>query len=191
MDPKFRSSFIPKKPLSTKTEGSVRRARKSFNMMTFVASAIFLVAVFGSAGTFGYKYILTDQISQKGVKLNEARSLLDMSEIESFKLLDDRLSTAWTILRNHKITSQVFEVLENHTLHNVQFDRYKYSGDLKDVFNGVAANFNSLALQADIFENLPLFNEITYSQFEVDEDGLVGFSLTAQLNPSEIGYLEN
>ena len=35
-----------------------------FMLVAFIASAIFLAAVLASAGVFGYKYYLTDLISQ-------------------------------------------------------------------------------------------------------------------------------
>jgi len=189
VDPKFRSSFIPKKPLSTKTEGGKIKRRSSFNLMSFIATAIFVVAILASGGSFAYKYYLEDQINQKGILLTEARSLLDLGEIENFKLLDERLSAAWALLRKHKITSQFFEMLETNTLHNIQFDRYEFTENLEIVLKGKAATFNALALQADVFERQNLIEETDYNDFIIGKDELIQFTMTTRLSLQEIKYL--
>jgi len=202
VDPKFRSSFIPKKPLAPKTGGVKVRRRTSFNMMTFVSSLIFVVAAAGSAGVYGYKYILQNRIDQKGVELTDARKKIQINQIEEFKLLDQRIDQAWGLLRNHKVTSAFFDFLEDYTLHNVQFDSYNYlakEGDEKDMvvrLEGQSGSFESLVLQADILKQQMLISNVKFSEVNRDTQGNslrgsgnVQFLIETQLNPTEVAYM--
>ncbi len=172
--------------------------------MAFIATLIFVVAVLASAGVYGYKYVLEDRIDQKGIALTEARSLIQMDQINEFKLLDQRLDTAWGLLRNHKITSAFFDLLEANTLHNVQFDSYQYlvieGGDrgeeLTIRLDGQAASFEALVLQADMLRRQTLISDVAISNIgrETMENTLLGsnnirFSVEAQLNPVEVAYV--
>ena len=196
MDPKFRSSFIPKKPLSSKSEGGRVKKRSSFNLMTFIASLVFIVAVVASGGVYAYSFVLQDQIDQKGIELTEARKLLNLQQIDNYKLLDERLSTAWTLFRDHKITSSFFTLLEDTTLHNVQFNSYRFESsdgesELQISLIGQASDFNALALQADVFERQNLIRDTEFESIEILEDKSILFTLKTHLDSEEVAFITN
>ena len=196
MDPRFRSSFIPKKQVAQESPARKKSKRpSSINLFALASSLLFIVSVVAAGGMFGYTYILEERINQKGIELSEGRALLDLDQIDDYKLLDQRLETAWNLLRNHKTTSKLFGLLETNTLHNVQFNEYEFELTVEDeliaTLKGEAATFNALALQVDVFDRQSLFSSVAYSDIHVTNTGTVGFTMTSIFDPNEVLYTQS
>lgn len=197
MDPKFRSSFIPKKPISGKPEmGRVRRRKKSFDIFTLGSIIIFFIALIAAGTTYGYAYVLQDQVDQKGEELVKKIELINLEQIEDFKLLDNRLNVAWRLLRDHKITSRFFELLEENTLHTISFDSYTFERESGDALyaielSGEAESFDALALQADVLRRQTLIKSVELFNLDsiTSKEGLILFTIEAMFDPKEIAYI--
>lgn len=81
MEPKFQSSFIPKKPVvdSPKVFVPVEKER---NIFSIIASIIFVITLLVAGGVFGYKYYLDKQIADADIALNEAREAFDINKMK-------------------------------------------------------------------------------------------------------------
>lgn len=191
MDPKFRSSFIPKKPLTT---GSVpvKTRRFSLGIIMIISVVIFLISAGASSFLFGYQLVLKDRIDKKGIELESARNKIDSSFIDSIKRFNDRLNVASILLSDHTTASAFFAFLEENTLRNIEFNSLGYSfsdtNEIMVTMQGKASGYNSLVLQSDVFAHSDMLRNPVTSGIELDDSGKVGFTIDAILNKPLLKY---
>ena len=190
MDSKIRSSFIPKKSIVTKS--STLKQYRSFNILTFVATAVFVVSLLASGGVFIYERLIKNSIDQKGIELENARQTIDTGLINEFKALDKKLRTAEGLLGRHTAMTLFFDFLESSTLQNVQYNEFGYIFDADGTIiinmEGIARSFNSLTLQSDIFRDSNIILNPVFSNLNLDESGNVQFNVSARIDPSFVLY---
>lgn len=190
MDSKIRSSFIPKKSIVTKS--STLKKYRSFNILTFVATIVFIVSLAASGGVFIYERLIENSIDQKGIELESARQTIDIGLINEFKALDKKLRTAEELLGRHTAVTLFFDFLESSTLQNVQYNEFNYEFNTDGVIvinmEGIAKSFNSLTLQSDIFRDSNIILNPVFSNLNLDESGNVQFNITARIDPSFVLY---
>jgi hypothetical protein len=189
MEPKFRSSFIPKKPLPVKSTGRVRQHR-SFNLITFLASIVFIAALGLAGAAFGYERVLENRVNKMGVDLKNEKEKLDFKNIDKYKTLAERLSAAQMLVDRHKAISEFFSFLSAETLHNVTYKAFSITdslnGDNLRIFiEGQASTHNAFTVQADVFKKKPVLKNIQYSEIKKEEDGTVSFYITAEVSGSD------
>lgn len=192
MDPKFRSSFIPKKPLPIKSSGRVKQ-HHSFNLIVFLAGILFLAAIGLTGAAFVYERFIEDRVGKKGIALTVEKNKLNLDNIEAYRVLADRLSTAQTLLNNHKATSKLFEMLNEKTLHNVVYSGFDIKDNVdgtnpKIAISGQATSFNALTVQTDAFKNEDIITDIRFGRISLSEDGSIEFELLADLAAKELLY---
>ena len=190
MDPKFRSSFIPKKSITTKSAGP--KTYRSFNVLTFATTILFVVSLAASIGMFLYERFIEDSIDKKGIELEKARQTINPSLLEEFKALDEKLRTAEELLGRHIAMTLFFEFLESSTLQNVQYNDFSYildtAGNISIDMAGTARSFNAIALQSDIFRDSGMMLESRFTRLNLDDSGNVEFNVTSKLDPSFVLY---
>lgn len=117
-----KSSFIPKKPLSSSHQKKRKQAQRGwFYNTTF---AIFILSVVAVGGIFGYSKLLSRQIDDMRPELEEAASTLESPTIQQYKVLDERIKSAEDVVSEHHITSVAFDRLSEVTLQTVQFTEF-------------------------------------------------------------------
>ena len=190
MNSKIRSSFIPKKAIATKS--STLKKYRSFNILTFVATIVFVVSLAASGGVFIYERLIENSIDQKGIELDSARQTIDIGLINEFKALDKKLRTAEELLGRHTAMTLFFDFLESSTLQNVQYNEFNYEFNTDGVIiinmEGIARSFNSLTLQSDIFRDSNIILNPVFSDLSLDESGNVQFNVSARIDPSFVLY---
>ena len=190
MNSKIRSSFIPKKAIATKS--STLKKYRSFNILTFVATIVFVVSLAASGGVFIYERLIENSIDQKGIELDSARQTIDIGLINEFKALDRKLRTAEELLGRHTAMTLFFDFLESSTLQNVQYNEFNYEFNTDGVIiinmEGIARSFNSLTLQSDIFRDSNIILNPVFSDLSLDESGNVQFNVSARIDPSFVLY---
>lgn len=190
MEPQFKSSFIPKKPVSPV---SMRQMKSRPMGLLFVLSAvIFAAAVAMAGGIFGYGEYLKQDIAKKSAELEVARRDLQPALIEEIRRLDARIRHANTLLSNHLALSPLFSLLEESTLFNVQFTDFSYvfnpEGGVTLKLKGLVPSFASLALQSDVIYRNPTFSRVAFSAVNLDEEGNVLFDLALDVDSAVIAY---
>lgn len=192
MDPKFRSSFIPKKSLESAGVKATERYR-TFNLFTFVGIAVFVITLITSAISFGYQFIIERNIDEKGIELEETLNEINPEAIVSLKQIDNRIKTANLLLNEHITLSSFFEFLEESTLRNIQFSSFIYTLDsdrlVKISLEGKAQSYNSLVLQSNIFENSDMLSNLNISDIKLDDSGKVIFTVEATLQKELLLYI--
>lgn len=190
MEPRFKTSFMPKKPVAPQT-GRVPRGG-SVGLFFLLTLIVFLAAVVVSAGLFLYQLYLTNSIERKSDELERARASFDPALIQELTRLDTRIETAGSLLDNHIALTRLFAFLEENTLESVQFQNFRYT-TLSDegvtiAMSGKAKSFGAVALQSDVFGNSSFIRDPIFSNLNVDVFGDVTFNMTAFVNPSMLSY---
>ena len=191
MEPKFQTSFIPKKPVAVTPQ---RKKKSSSGVFSLIALILFLSALASSVGAFLYQQYLVQSIERKEVSLERARSAFEPALIKEMSRLDARMLSAQEILNKHTALSAFFELLESTTLKTVQFDDFGYSVDAEGKMlismKGKALSFASVALQSDSFGDSTLIQEPIFSGLNLDTKGNVVFDFSAILDPSIVSYID-
>ena len=188
MDPRFQSSFIPKKPVVT----SMRPKRGPINLLSLVSIVVFVLALIGALGVFLYESYLNNGIAGDEQSLNLAQGQFDTNTINSIIRLNTRLSVANSLLSQHLEISNLFVLLENTTLQTVRFNDFSLTtGDQNSLTLGVkgeAMGFSDVALQSAAFNRSNYFKNLVVSNLSLEQNGAVSFSMTAIVNPSLVAY---
>lgn len=194
MDPKFRSSFIPKRPVATPGRGGGGRSYHSFNLIGFLGTLLFIVTLLGAGGVFAYRLTLQRQIDQAGVNLAAVKDTLDLKQIASDEQLAARISMAKELVQKHVTISRIFNLLDSNTLHQVGWNELVFKTDpetgmVSIIISGEADDFNSLSLQEDLLERDPIFENPHMESIKLTPAGTLEFDFTADINQSLIGYV--
>jgi len=191
MEPQFKSSFIPKKPVAPV---SMRQVKSRSMGLLFVLSGVILAAtVLMAAGIFGYGEYLKSDIDTKSQALARERQELQPALIEEIRRLDARMRHAEGILSNHLALSPLFTLLEESTLFNVQYTDFSYTfnpeGGVTLELKGKAPSFAALTLQSDVlYRKNTTFKEVEFSSVNLDEEGNVIFELALDVDSAVIAY---
>ena len=190
MEPQFKSSFIPKKPVSPVSMRQVRS--RPMGLLFVLSSVIFVATVVMAGGVFGYGEYLKKDIANKSAALEVARRDLQPALIEEIRRLDARIRHANSLLSNHLALSPLFGLLEESTLFNVQFTDFSYvfnpEGGVTLNLKGLVPSFGSLALQSDVLYRNPTFSRVSFSSVDLDEEGNVVFDLDLDVDSAVIAY---
>ena len=112
---------------------------------------------------------------------------LDPNLIRELVNISNGLASARTLIKNHLLTSNVFEFLEKNTHPKVAYGSISYSaGSRKMDLSATAASYLVLARQINVFESSPVVNKVSFGGLSIKEDRSVGFSLGIEFKPELI-----
>ena len=84
MEPKFQNAFIPKRPVVTAQNKKVVNTapKRKTSFLGMLTTLVFIAALAGSAGVFGYTKYIENDILKKDLRLQEERAALEPDLIE-------------------------------------------------------------------------------------------------------------
>ncbi len=180
-------SFIPKK-----NSTSNRPVKKSLNLVFLATLIVFLLMLFSATGVFLYKGFLKGKIEDSKIMLEREKDNFDIGSIKQLIRLDDRLLVSETLLKKHIDLTGLFQTLQENTLKTVQFKNFKFKvgddGGMDVLMDGITNDYETVALQADIFGADPFFKNTIFSNLDVNKDGKVVFSFSAVINKDLVSY---
>ncbi len=194
MDPKFQTSFIPKKVMSEPTY------RTGISLFLLLSIIIFLITLGISGWVYLEKQALMKNIEETKQTINDNKNSFDPDTIQDIVSLNSRIITAESLLKKHITVAPIFSFLQDHTLKNVRFKSFSFTNDGKNIegensvsisLGGQAATWETLASQADEFgkqEYRKIIHEPKVSSFSLNPDGGVSFSFSAFVQPEFISY---
>ena len=189
MEPKFRTSFIPKQPIITTPAASARRGP---GLLFLVSLIVFLSAAILAGAVFLYQQYLKQAIVNNSASLERARAAFEPALIEKLKRLDSRIITANTLLNVHLSPTELFRFLGDTTLQNVRFSDFSYSVSAPDKITlsmkGQAKSFAAVVLQSDEFAKTHQLREPVFSNLNLDDRGDVRFDFAAHVDPGLVSY---
>ncbi len=183
ISPTIPTSFVPKQPVNT----VARRPQSGLNAFLIIAGVVAGLAVLAAGATFGYKTYLESVRTSKAEALKAAEQDINLDVVEGFIRLRNRLNSAQALLDQHVLTSQFFDTIEVRTLQTVRFNSLTLtvaddrSAEIQ--MEGVAKSFNALAAQSEAFASEKRIKRAIFSSIAVKENGTVGFTLSAELDP--------
>jgi len=201
MEPKYQTSFIPKKPVTT----SGPSQSGGMSLLLLVSLIIFLI----SLGSAGYVYLQRNLLIQKintdlsSIKQNQTGLVSDQVTIENLVTLNSRINVSKELLSKHIAVSPIFDFLQQTTLKSIRFRNFNFSSAGKDVSGankvsvqmlGMAKDWETVASQADEFGKADwknIISEPKISNLSLNADGSVSFLFSAYVSPSFLVYGNN
>ncbi len=190
MEPKFQTSFIPKKPISL-TQSGVLPVARSFNLFSLLATVFFIVTLLTSGGLFIYQKILDGQIIQAGKDIEKAREAFQVGQIKDLIDANSRIKAAETLLENHVVISRIMVLLEELTVKRIRFYDFSYSNKNNSptlAMKAESQGYNALAVQGEIFSKSEFLRDSRFFDFTAGDNGIVTASFYTTLNPELISY---
>ena len=97
------------------------------------------------------------------------------------------------MIDTHKAPSEVFSLLQQHTLDTVRFNTFTYTTDKTDgsigiTANGVGLGYPSIVLQSDEFGQTGSLKDVVFSSVQPNDSGLVNFTFKSELDKSMVLY---
>ncbi|MEK7596779.1 MAG: hypothetical protein AAB450_01555 [Patescibacteria group bacterium] len=190
MDPQFKTSFIPKKPIVAPAGGY--SAPSTINLFSLLAMTLFIIALVLSGAVFFYKSLLAKQIESNKATLERAKGAFDPELIERIIRLDTRIETSKKLLADHLAISPFFDFLSTVTLHTVRFKDFSFSylskNKIKVEMKGQAESYASIALESDLLNSQKYLKDTIVSDMALEPSGLVSFKVEATIDPSLVSY---
>jgi len=191
MEPKFQTSFIPKKPISSPDGAGIAVVRRT-NIFSIVASVVFIMTALVSVAMFLYKNILNEQIKKSDASVAEARLAYEPEIIQDLIDVSTKINSSKGLLENHVVASEVLNLIEELTVRRMRFDEFLYKNDgigLPEVkMRGEVQSYNALAQQQEIFFANDYMKEPKFSGMTLAENGFVRVNFTTSLDPSLVSY---
>ncbi len=191
MEPKFQTSFIPKKPISSPDGTGISVVRRT-NLFSIVAAVFFVMTILVSLAMFLYKNILTEQIKQADISVAEARKAYEPEIIQELIDVSTKIKSSEKLLEQHIVVSEVLRLFEELTLRRMRFDDFAYVNngitlpELK--MRGEVQSYNALAQQQEIFFDNTYLKEPRFSGMTLRENGFVSVNFETKLDPSLVSY---
>lgn len=199
---KFKTSFIPNKPVQPVKKGGVLVKNKASNLVLIITIVIFLGTMIVYGGSL---YLVSQQnreIESQKEQIKNAQNLFEQGFIDEASRLDQRIKTITLLLENHVAPTQIFELLEAKTLSTIGFDKLTYKHEEDGIISleatGVARGYESLVQQSDRYGEANNFlRDILFSDFQnqeplSEEDLSTGkiFKLSGKIDPKLVSYVE-
>lgn len=189
MDPQFKTSFIPKQPITAAPRRSKGTAVGFFYLLGLI---VFIASLALAGGLTFWKFYLERSIATKDQELAELQASFNVREIEALKRLGRRMEAGGEILESHVALSPFFELLESLTLQDVQFSEFSFGrlmgGAAGVEMTGRGKSFSAVALQSDLFGKSEYIEDPIFSDLALDESGNVVFTVAATLSPDLLSY---
>jgi hypothetical protein len=193
MDREFQTSFVPKKPILEKESLAPHRSNIS-GVVNLIALIVFIASILGAGGMYFYRSSLQSKITEEKVSLERAKAAFEPSLITELQELDKRMRAATQILNNHIAVSPIFHLLGEITLPTVRYTdfAYEFNKDNKNLVDikmtGQAKGYNYIALEADLFGKNKFIRNPIFSDFTLDQQGNIDFTLTFSVDKTLVLY---
>ena len=190
MEPRFQTSFIPKKPIGS-PDGSGVKIVHSTNLFSVIATVIFIITVLMAGGLFFYKNILANQIKESEKKLAEAQDAYALSSIKELLDVSARITSANSLLNKHVAVSKVLVLIGDLTVRKLRFTDLTYTikNNIPTVaISGEVQTYNALAEQQDKFLKNEFIKNPTFSNFNLGDNGYIIVDFSTNIDPNFVSY---
>lgn len=176
MEPKFKNTFIPKRSVTSEGNNVASNTKgRKMSFMSMLGTILFVLVLIAAAGMFGYTQFLQANIADSKIRLQEVVDSLQEERIRELAIADAQLDLAHTMLREHLVPSRFFSHLEEKTLQNIQFTQFSYEASPGSspviTMSGIAPNYETIALQSDVFSDDVDITDSLFSGLREEEEG--------------------
>ena len=195
MEQEFRTTFIPKKPVTEAPVTSSARVPvgRPAGILSTLGVLIFIISGVLAGGVYIYHKTATDKTETLLAQIQVIEQRLESESIQTFALLDKRIKNAETLLRQHTIMYPIYRSIEETALPQVRYTKMDTSinsetGMITVNLSGEADSYRSIALQSQALGSGQLFKNILFSNFVVTPLGQVTFDTSFSVNRSDLLY---
>ena len=200
MEPKFQTSFIPKKPTTVGGGAHPLSHHRGTSLFMALEVLLFIASLALTGGAYAWKAILisSQDSFKKDLAAREQQFNLDL--ISQLKEANIKVDTAKQLLANHLAMSEIFGLIGKLTIQDVRFMTLDVEapptvgGDVSVKLSGLGTSFSAVAFQSDVLNQLEQYglrkiviNPIL-SDPQLAENGTVSFGFTASIDPTAISY---
>lgn len=189
MEPQFQRSFIPKKPIVAPTAA---RVSSPINLLSLIATVIFIVSLALAGGSYFYRGLLQKQIADDQTSLDRAKGAFEPELINQIVRLDSRIEQGKKLLSSHVSVTPLFDLLSKVTLPTVRFKDFSFAylspTKVSVAMKGQADSYSSIALQSDLINAQKAFSDTVISDLALDPQGTVSFSVASNIDPTLVSY---
>jgi hypothetical protein len=189
MDPRFQTSFVPKKPVITQ---AVVSRSSNIDLFSLIAIVLFILSLALAGGIFFWKSLIVKDIDVKKATLERARDAFEPDLIKKIIRLDSRIESGEKLLASHVSVTRLFDVLSTITLRGVRFRDFNFSYLAEDKIEvgmkGQAQSFAAVAIQSDFFNQQKYLKNTMVGDLALEPSGLISFSVRTTVDPSLVSY---
>jgi hypothetical protein len=190
MEPKFQTSFIPKKPIGS-SQGSGIDVIHGTNVFSIAATIILVFTIIISGGLFLYKNFLVNKIKESDKNIIAARTAFEPEKIKELINVNNKIISAKTLLDKHVVVSKALSLMEVLTTKKMRFSELNYTnkeGELILNITGEIQTYNALAEQQNIFLKNEYMKNPVFSNFSLGDNGSILVNFSTAINPSLVSY---
>jgi hypothetical protein len=190
MDNRLQATFMPRQ--SAVTGEAYVRPKGPPNFLMIIGVVVFLLTLAAIGGLFFYKGYVEASNDEKKAQIEEAIQNFEPELTKELTTLKARVDAGRYLLEGHKAISVFFSLLGANTAQTVRFRDMNISiGNDKTLtlsMEGEARSYNAIAFQSDAFSKVEYIKNPIFSDLVLDEDGLITFNVTAQIDPAAVSY---
>lgn len=190
-----RTSFIPKQAPGAPT----RRQHRTFNILAFFATIIFIASLLLSAFVYLYHAQRVSELEKQKAALADLKKTFSDTDISRIKDMQRKLDAADLLLSQHLSLTTFLAALEARTQANAQITSLNFerlpSGSAEVELQGKTGTFNTVALQEREYasersfrEGTVDFHSLNISPSAVKGKDTVTFTVSAALDTEVVGY---
>ncbi|OGZ46321.1 MAG: hypothetical protein A3J54_00565 [Candidatus Ryanbacteria bacterium RIFCSPHIGHO2_02_FULL_45_13b] len=136
-----------------------------------IIAILFLVGVGGVyGGAYVYRQNAEESLDGFTRELSDLEKNLDTKNIQEMARVDRGLRTARSLLAAHIHSSNLFSLLEDHTLADVHYTTFAYTFEGGVSLGGRAKDFLALHRQLSEFRAFPLITAVTLKNITLVDD---------------------
>lgn len=194
MENSFQTSFIPKKPIvQNGASGTTSTGSKTTSISIVVTVFILISMIVATVGLYFYRDYLKKNKEDLSATLFKMRSSFDNDTIAALELYDKKSTVAKQVLVGHIVLSPLFDTINELTLSSIQYTKFEHStkgGIFSVKMSGIARDYKSIALQADVFNTKKgsMFKDVIFSNLTKDKFNNVTFDLEFDVDPALLSY---
>lgn len=185
MDSEFRTTFIPKRPVTPAATAPVRMSRP-MGILTLIGFLLVLVVLVMAGGLWIYRGSLQKQVAEAQAILADTQKFFEPTVLNELKTVSRRIAVGKTLLANHAAVSPFLSLLSDSTLPQVRFSRLDLSMDGERptiLLSGEAEGYRVIAQQSRVFGQYGSIRDHLFSNFVLTPKGRVSFDLAVNPDP--------
>jgi hypothetical protein len=190
MDPRFQTSFIPKKPIVSQAGGV--RTKTPINLFSLIGVVLFLATLGVGGAAFFYQSVLDKQIAENKATLDRAKGAFEPELINQIVRLDTRIQNTKKLLSTHISVTPLFDYISSITLKTVRFRNFSFAYLASDkivvTMQGQGQSYASVALQSDLLNQQKYLKDTVIGDMSLEPTGFVSFSVSTIIDPIITSY---
>ncbi len=192
MEQEFRTTFIPKKPVTVAAVNPTGPVSRPVGILFVISVVLFVATGVVVGGVYAYRSILTNDVANLKSSLDTVQRGIETNVIKEFTVADKRLRNAQTLLSQHTVLAPVFSVLGTTTLPSIRYTKMDVSFDdsknLVATLSGESDGYRSIALQSQALSDRTNIKDIIFSNFVVTPKGNVSFDMSFMIPAADLSF---